>query len=58
MGTRQLAGQTHLEIGRRTGARDHLEDAARILEAIGATLDVTEARAALQLAEGDGHPRA
>ena len=27
MGTRHLAGQTHLEIGRRTGARDHLERA-------------------------------
>lgn len=48
LGTRHLAGQTHLEIGRRTGAREHLEDAARIFEEIGATLDLTEARAELE----------
>jgi class 3 adenylate cyclase/tetratricopeptide (TPR) repeat protein len=44
MGTRHLAGQTHLEIARRTGDREHLAEAIRVFEAIGATLDLAEAR--------------
>lgn len=47
LGTRHLEAQTHLEIGRRTGAREHLANAIRIFEEIGATLDLQEARAEL-----------
>lgn len=45
MGARHLQAQTHLEIGRRTGAREHLADAERIFREIGAMLDLADAQA-------------
>jgi hypothetical protein len=45
MGTRHLQAQTHLEIGRRTGAREHLADAESIFRELGAKLDLADAQA-------------
>ena len=45
MGARHLQAQTHLEIGRRTGAREHLAHSERIFQEIGAMLDLAEAQA-------------
>jgi tetratricopeptide (TPR) repeat protein len=47
MGHRHDLGQAYLEIGRRTGRQDDLEQAATIFAEIGARLDLAEARALL-----------
>jgi tetratricopeptide (TPR) repeat protein len=42
-----MEGMVHLEIGRRTGDREHLQQAESILREIGAEFDFAAARAAL-----------
>jgi tetratricopeptide (TPR) repeat protein len=44
---RYMEGMVHLEIGRRTGYRDHLQQAESLLEEIGAEFDLAKAREAL-----------
>jgi len=47
LGARYDAATTHLEIGRRTGERAHLEQAAAIFDELGAKLDLERARSLL-----------
>jgi hypothetical protein len=42
-----MEGMVHLEIGRRTGDREHLQQAESILEEVGAEFDLAKAKEAL-----------